>query len=206
MKLKICGMARQEDLYSAAEAGFNFCGFIFHAKSPRHIEPAVVARLDSGPMRRVGVFVKQDATEIAALMKEARLDLAQLHGAQTVADAMRIGPERVIRVLWPMRYANQARFMEDAAKYGESCVWYLLDAGLAGGGSGQSVNAGLLRNLQLPKPWFLAGGVGPGNAQELLEFCKPDGLDCNSALESAPGIKDKEKIFALARQINGRNG
>lgn len=58
-------------------------------------------------MLRVGVFVEQEAEEIQRIMKIARLDLAQLHGGQSLDCALAVGPERVIRVIWPDRYAHR---------------------------------------------------------------------------------------------------
>lgn len=204
MKLKICGMTRQEDLDCAVMAGFDFCGFIFHAGSPRHVAPNEAGKLQSGRMTRVGVFVEQEAQQIEDIMAEAGLHLAQLHGSQTVDAAKRIGPERVIRVLWPERYAMLDEFAADAERYADSCAWYLLDAGKKGGGSGRGIELGMLKQIRLPRPWFLAGGLGPHNLDAFLSICQPDGLDFNSGLESLPGIKDKTRMLAAAKALAGR--
>lgn len=201
MKLKICGMRRQEDLAWAEQAGFDYCGFIFHPKSPRYVKPEQVRQLNSGRMARVGVFVEQDAGEVAEIMAAARLDLAQLHGSQSRAAALRIGPERVIRVLWPDRCADARELQAQAAEYANSCAWLLLDAGASGGGSGQRVAVAKLAGLRLPRPWFLAGGVAPDNLADIMSVCRPDGLDFNSGLEDAPGVKSKTKIIAAKETL-----
>lgn len=199
MKTKICGMTRQSDLEQAERLGFNLCGFIFHPASPRHIESQAAARLETGGMARVGVFVGQGAAEIIETMRVARLDYAQLHGCQTEQDAMRIGPERVIRVLWPERYASLAE-MEAAAR-GFPCAAFLLDAGRQGGGSGESLAWRELADLGLPKPWFLAGGLNGENAGLAIKACRPWGLDFNSGLETAPGCKDFGKMAAALMAV-----
>lgn len=78
--IKVCGITRQSDLSTAMGMGAHFCGFVFHPKSPRYIAPERAAALDSALIRRVGVFVNQDAEQIMDIMKTARLEFAQLHG------------------------------------------------------------------------------------------------------------------------------
>lgn len=197
MKLKICGMKEQADLSHAAELGFDFCGFIFHEKSPRNIQPERAAGLETGKMRRIGVFVNQKAEEINGIMRLARLDFAQLHGSQSSEDIRAIGPGRVIRVLWPARYATVRELEAEAERY--ECALFLLDSGASGGGSGTRIDWKALAGLKLPAPWILAGGLGPGNLAEALSLCKPWGLDFNSGVEDGPGIKNHAKMLAAVR-------
>ena len=91
MLIKFCGLTRQEDVDQAVQLGAGMCGFIFHPRSPRGISPAQAAAMDSGTLRRVGVFVNQGADEIRRIMDEARLDYAQLHGHQSVECARAVG-------------------------------------------------------------------------------------------------------------------
>lgn len=195
MLVKICGLTRQADVDAALRLGANFCGFIFHEKSPRSIAPEAAARLDTGPqVKRVGVFVNQGAEEILEIMRTARLDLAQLHGEQSVDCARRIGFYQVIRVLWPRRYDNLALLEEEMARHADACAWYLLDAGTSGGGSGHHLDWRALAHLRPPHTWLLAGGLGPDNLAWATSLCKPDGVDVNSGIEDAPGVKNAEKM------------
>lgn len=196
MLIKICGLTRQEDVDEAARLGAHFCGFIFHPGSPRGLAAQQAARLASGSMRRVGVFVEQGADEILRVMREARLDFAQLHGEQSVACARAVGAERVIRVIWPARCTGRAQLEAELQRHAESCAWYLLDAGLAGGGSGSRLAWRELGGLGAPRPWLLAGGLNADNAQRALVLCAPDGLDFNSGIEDAPGRKNSQKMAA----------
>ena len=136
--IKVCGITRQSDLSTAMGMGAHFCGFIFHPGSPRHIAPPRAAALDSALIRRVGVFVNQNAEEIMDIMKTARLEFAQLHGAHSLDCARRIGPEKVIRVLWPDRYESVDALQREMELWADSCAWFLLDAGTQGGGHGVS--------------------------------------------------------------------
>lgn len=198
MLLKVCGLTRQKDMLLAAELGADFCGFIFHPRSPRAVTPEEAALLRSGGMKRVGVFVGQNAVEIRRIMVAARLDYAQLHGGQSLACADAVGSERVIRVLWPETFATPEDMQQEVDRQAAHCAFYLADAGRQGGGSGLLCGRAWLRQVQFPHPWLLAGGLHAGNAAQALADCAPDGLDCNSALEDRPGCKNAAKLRALA--------
>lgn len=202
MRLKVCGITREEDAQRAAQLGYQYCGFIFHPDSPRHVTMEQAAAIDSGPLLRVGVFVQQGPVEIRAIMREARLHLAQLHGEQTAEEALAIGADQVIRVLWPERYATVEALEADASH--QPCAFFLLDGGEEGGGGGLPLTWERLRTLRLPKGFFLAGGLGPHNVAEALEHCSPAGMDLNSGVESAPGIKDHNKMAAVAATLRGK--
>ncbi|MBO4335744.1 MAG: phosphoribosylanthranilate isomerase [Desulfovibrio sp.] len=196
MLIKICGLTRHEDVQSVRACGADFCGFIFHAKSPRAVDPAWVATVDSGSLQRVGVFVEQDAKTICEIMRTARLDYAQLHGTQSVACAMEIGPERVIRVLWPQRYQHKAQLYAAMQSYATSCAYYLFDAGFSGGGHGFCLEWADLSGIEGPHPWFLAGGLHPGNVLDAVLESHASACDLNSGIESSPGRKDEKKMRA----------
>lgn len=201
MLLKFCGLRRQEDVTLAARLGATHCGFVFHAGSPRCMDAVTVSRLESGDMVRVGVFTGQDSDEIARIMRLARLDMAQLHADQSVDCARQLGAERVVRVLWPQRYGDTAALEVAAGQYADSCALYLLDAGRSGGGSGHTLAWETLGGLRLPHPWLLAGGMSPANFRQALTACRPDGVDCNSGVEDAPGQKDARAMTDMARLV-----
>ncbi|CAK7053593.1 MAG: N-(5'-phosphoribosyl)anthranilate isomerase [Desulfovibrio sp.] len=196
MLIKVCGLTRQADVDLVASFGAGMCGFIFHPASPRCISPAQAAGLESGSMLRVGVFVDQDAEEICRIMAEARLDMAQLHGQQDADCARAVGAQRVIRVIWPARYCHRALLYNALQSHADACACYLLDAGMAGGGSGARLDWEDLDHLPSPRPWLLAGGLSAENVVQALSRCSPDGLDFNSGVEDAPGQKNAQKLAA----------
>lgn len=195
IEVKICGLKRQKDIDYALSLGVNFCGFIFHKESPRYIKPRAVAKLKTGDAKRVGVFVSQDIDEIQQIIDQADLDFVQLHGGQSLECAKILGKERVIRVLWPERYATLAELQAEIDLHQNFCHFYLLDAGKMGGGSGQTLNWSDLAKIKFPKKWFLAGGLSEANIREAVLACYPDICDFNSGVEDAPGNKNAEKIF-----------
>ena len=206
MRIKICGLTRQEDADAAARLGADLCGFIFHPRSPRHITPQAAAAIETGPLARVGVFVEQEAEDILAIMAAARLDYAQLHGAQSRACAGRVGASRVIRVLWPGRYGSRHELEAAMGAEADACAWFLLEAGQAGGGSGETQDWARLSGIRAPRPWLLAGGLTPANAGAALAACRPDGLDFNSGVEEAPGKKSPELLAAALAAAAGNLG
>ena len=150
--IKVCGITRQSDLSTAMGMGAHFCGFIFHPKSPRYIAPSRAAALDSALIRRVGVFVNQNAEEIMDIMKTARLEFAQLHGAQSLDCARRIGPEKVIRVLWPDRYESLDALQKEMELWADSCACWM-----------RAARAAATASPWTGTPWRLSNPPGPGS-------------------------------------------
>lgn len=204
MLIKVCGLTLQHDVQFVASLGIDFAGFIFSPKSKRCVDPAWVAGLDTGPMKRVGVFVEHDAAAICRIMDEAHLDYAQLHGDYSVADAQTIGKDRVIRVLWPERFCHKAQLYQSVMDFASSCAYYLVDAGLKGGGSGKTCDWEELSGFRFPHPWFLAGGLSPKNVVSAILEVKPDGVDFNSGVETGPGEKNHQKLREAVSVLESR--
>lgn len=201
MLIKICGMRRQADLALADSLGVDFCGFIFASKSPRRIDPRLCAALETGAMKRVGVFVEQNPDEILAIMNSAKLDYIQLHGLFYEDIHKKIDPQKIIRVLWPQTYATIAELEQEAFNHKNSCAFFLLDSGNQGGGSGKALDFDHLKNLDLARPWFLAGGLNLENASKAANLANAAGLDFNSGLEDAPGEKNPQKVKFLMENL-----
>lgn len=196
--IKVCGQTHPATVDCAAAYGARFVGFIFHSKSPRYISPERAAGIPSCNVKRVGVFVRQGAEEILPIMQRARLDFAQLHGKQGTDVAKIIGPQRIIRVLWPEQAGSAEALQQQIDAWAPYCAYYLLDAGTAGqGGTGRCVAAEELNKLRFPHPWILAGGLNADNIAEALHHCTPDGVDLNSGVELAPGMKSPDKMLEV---------
>jgi phosphoribosylanthranilate isomerase len=70
-----------------------------------------------------------------------------------------------------------------------------------GGGTGRTFDWNLLANYARTKPFFLAGGITPGNVAEAIAATRPFAIDVASGVESAPGIKDHDKLRELFSRI-----
>ena len=202
MLTKVCGLTRAADVTACVQLGIDWLGFIFHAPSPRCIQPELAAGMPQGVALRVGVFVRQSAQEVMQIMDQSGLDLAQLHGPYSLSDCRDIGRERVIKTFWPMRHSGPDTFQQELESYAPACRYMLLDSGTSGGGHGRSARVPWLSRILFPRPWILAGGLGPETVLEKTRELKPDGIDLNSGVESAPGIKDARRIRRTLESIN----
>lgn len=215
--VKICGLTSEQEARACMELGADLLGFIFHASSRRCADPAMVSLVRSGGARKVGVFVKQGVSDVVALTHRCGLDMVQLHGGhgrdgnhgvevcgQLVSA---LGRERIIKVFWPERYASSRALQDDLERFAPVCGWMLLDAGKGGGGHGRGFDPGLLSGVRSPRPWLLAGGLGPTTLPAVLTALeepglpRPHGVDMSSGVETAPGKKNLEEVKQVMRII-----
>ncbi len=201
--IKVCGQTHQSSIDAALSMGVNAVGFIFHPASPRSVTPARVINFRTSLAKRFGVFVKQDALTIRSYMDICKLDYAQLHGAYSMDDALSIGSHRVVRVLWPDRFNSLDALQSHIDEWRDYCAYYLIDAGIEGGGHGKTLKSEkLVKKLRFSRPWLLAGGLNATNVAPLLHSLRPDGLDLNSGLEMAAGLKSSVKLLNTLRAIS----
>jgi phosphoribosylanthranilate isomerase len=178
--VKVCGITRREDAEAAVAAGASAIGFVFVPTSPRYVSPEVAAELGRGlDIWKVGVF--DHAPEfVEAAMRTGHLDIAQVYGeipkVPRVWRAIRVGPASS-----PANDTVEAVLLDGPAN-GFSFDWKQ-----ARGFSGKLI---------------LAGGLNASNVAEAIRIAQPWGVDASSGLESAPGIKDPEKVrqFVKAAQ------
>ncbi len=187
MIVKICGITRAEDAGAALEAGATAIGFNFYARSPRYLEPAAAAEIDTPGARRVGVFVNESAARIAEIARVARLDTAQIHGENDAAPAG-LALWKAIQVTADFELAPEA---------GKDAEALLLDgpAGELYGGAGRTFDWKLARATEMRI--VIAGGLDASNVAQAVAVARPWGVDACSRLEAAPGIKDHAKMQAF---------
>jgi phosphoribosylanthranilate isomerase len=200
-RVKICGVTRVADALEAARLGAAWIGLNFAPESPRRIDVATAAEIAAAvragfpAVGLVGVFVNEPAGRVLDLLDRLGLDLAQLHGEEPEADHRALG-RRAVRVF---RGVPERSTIESA---GEPAL-FLVDAagGRRRGGTGTAWSYAALAGLRFPAPVLIAGGIDPGNAARALAGSGADGVDVASGVESAPGIKDPEKMAALMREV-----
>ena len=204
VEIKFCGLTRPEDAQFAVSLGAAYVGVIF-AGGPRSLTPdrahAVLNEIPAG-VRRVGVFADQSAADIARIVDSVRLDVVQLHGS---ADARRIADVRaaVDAVIWPVvRVAGDTLPgpTQELMRLGNGL---LVDAFVPGtlGGTGVALAwtrvSDELQRIRGETPIILAGGLRPENVAEAISALSPNVVDVSSGVESAPGIKDHERMRAF---------
>jgi phosphoribosylanthranilate isomerase len=203
IKIKICGITNAQDAEAAVAAGADALGFVFYAQSPRCIEPAVAKRIIAQLppfILSVGVFVNQDQETIRNIYNECGLAFAQLHGDETPAFCESLGRP----ILRALRLRDRGSLLALAEYKGRMDVrGFVVDAfsAEAYGGTGQTVDWSLAREVAKAAPILLAGGLTPGNVQEAVRQVQPYGVDVSSGVEERPGKKDHEKIRAFTRAI-----
>lgn len=183
MMVKICGITNVEDALAAIEGGAAALGFNFWPRSPRYVKPEAARKMiDRLPATvwKAGVFVDETADAIAQTVREAGLDIAQLHGRETAADF-----PRGVRVWKAVRMG--ASF--DAAMLDEyPAEAVLLDGPANGVTFDWTLAAGAWKKV------IIAGGLDAGNVRRAIEQARPWGVDACSCIESAPGKKDHRKM------------
>lgn len=208
IKVKICGVTTPEALEAAIEEEADFIGFVFFGKSPRNLSPERAARLIErvpSHIKTVGLFVDADDAGFDAVFRHAQLDMIQLHGSEN--------PRRVaeIRSRWqkPVMKVIKVAEASDLIVLGETqsaADWILFDAkppvdAELPGGNGRAFDWKILKNLKVPKPWMLSGGLTPDNIKTALEVLSPHAVDVSSGVEDSPGVKNPDKIRAFIRAV-----
>ena len=198
--LKICGVTLRGDAERLVELGVNAVGFNFWPKSKRYLDPADGrwAKQLAGSILRVGVFVNEASELPYRLYGEGMIDVVQLHGdekPETVGGFVKAG----IPVIKAVGVKDTAD-IGHAGGYGVDAVLLDAHAPLVFGGTGEVFDWGLAQGFKnrFPDiPMILAGGITPANARQAVSEVRPSALDVASGAESAPGIKDFEKVHAL---------
>lgn len=186
--VKTCGLSRPEDIVIANQLRPDAVGFVFWPKSRRFVADTTAARLRKllePSILTVGVFVDEDPAEVAGLLQQGTIQVAQLHGHEdeTYIAALR---QMTSAPIWK---AFKLRTPEDAAAAeASSADLVLLDNGY---GTGETFDWSLVRDVH--RPYLLAGGLTPENVTDALDALEPFGLDVSSGIET-DGYKDYDKM------------
>ena len=201
-KIKICGIKTVNDAIAAMDAGADLIGFNFYPKSPRYVEVGMVRNIMSvvrqdGRAKSVGVFVNASVAEILATMNTLGLNLAQLHGDETVEILQQLDGKAF------KAFRGVADVETDKRMIADSAPAFLVDASVKGVYGGSGVTADWVGAAELAKkyPLLLAGGLTPENVAEAIGRVKPWGVDVASGVESAPGEKDVRKMIQFVKEV-----
>jgi phosphoribosylanthranilate isomerase len=211
MKIKICGIRTLEEALGVIEAGADIIGFNFYPRSPRYIIPGdcmqLVVRLETilrermAQVTTVGVFVNAEPDFMYAVFRDCHLDRVQLSGDEPPEVLEALG-ERAFKVLRP--HSAEA-LAEDVRRYPRRTLApaWMVDTYHPGmyGGTGQTADWSLARQLAQDCPIILAGGLRADNVVEALRQVHPWGVDVASGVESAPGVKDLKKVVEFVQAV-----
>ncbi len=204
--VKVCGMRESASVAAVTGLDPDFMGFIFAPSSPRYAGDALTPGLVRGlpdRIQRVGVFVNETTANIEATTCRFALGWAQLHGQEPPAQcaALQAVGLRVIKAFG----VGEAFDFQQLGPYAPHVDYFLFDTqGPAPGGNGRVFDWRVLEKYDLPVPYLLAGGLCPEHAPALRALRLPGlaGVDVNSGVETAPGVKDPARVAAFLAGLN----
>ena len=192
-KVKICGLSNIEAVGTAVSAGADYIGFVF-APSKRQVtleQAAEMAKLIPANVKKVGVFVSPNRTELLEAIEKVGLDFVQVHG-QVVDDLFE---NLSCASIQAVQVDGDGHVPNSQADY------LLFDAPVAG--SGQTFDWDQLDMTELAQPFFIAGGLNEDNVARAIQHFSPFAVDVSSGVET-DGQKDHEKIRRFIERV--KNG
>lgn len=200
-KIKLCGLRRPCDIEWANALQPDYIGFVFAKKSKRYVSPeaakALREKLNPG-IKAVGVFVREEPEVVAGLLNDGVIDVAQLHGGEDEAYVRRLRSLTDKPLIQAFR-VDAAADLERAK--GSPADYVLLDNGA--GGTGSAFDWSLI--VGFDRPYFLAGGLSPENAEEAVRALRPWAVDVSSGIET-DGKKDPNKMQAFVEAVRAASG
>jgi phosphoribosylanthranilate isomerase len=203
-EIKFCGLTRADDAAAAASFGAHYVGVIF-AGGPRDrsIDAArhTLAKVPRS-VKRVGVVADQSIEEITALVRALSLDVVQLH-ADPSPDRIRDVRAAAGVDTWAVMRIAGSKLPPSFEAVAREANAVVLDARTPSGLGGTGVALPWADLATEVRRWrdrvqvVLAGGLRPENVAEAIAAMEPDIVDVSSGVESAPGIKDHERMRAF---------
>jgi phosphoribosylanthranilate isomerase len=202
--VKICGLSTPAALEAALGAGADMVGFVFFAKSPRHVLPDQARELGArarGRAKIVALTVDANDPALGAIVAALRPDLLQLHGSETPERVGAIGRTFGLSTIKAIG-VGAVRDLAAAKDYREVADMMLFDAKAPRdadlpGGNGVPFDWRLLKGATGETAFLLSGGLDADNVAEAIALSGARGVDVSSGVERAPGVKDEAKIEAF---------
>lgn len=200
-KIKICGLSRAEDIQAANVLKPDYIGFVF-AKSPRQVnwqQAIALKHLLHPSIKAVGVFVKETVDNIATIAERGCIDIIQLHSDETpqfCRELRKLTDKPIIKAI----RVKEAASLKDLRSY--DCDYFLFDAfsDKVFGGGGKTFDYSFLREIEIPKPFFMAGGIRADNVQEVITEINPYGVDISGGVETNKK-KDPAKMAKIIQIV-----
>jgi phosphoribosylanthranilate isomerase len=205
LKIKICGLRDHRNILEITQLKPDLMGFIFFPGSLRYADMNLSSLITSSLpkyIRKTGVFVNSDYDAITAFVRKYSLDIVQLHGDES-PDICRRLKDTGIHVIKTFNISRAEGF-DNCSEYIPYTNYFLFDTLTPGhGGSGIKFDWSILDNYNLKHPFFLSGGISPGDASEIPKIDNPSfyGIDINSRFETEPGLKDIESLKKFIAEI-----
>ncbi len=203
IQIKICGLSTPETIHAAVEAGVTHIGLVHFEKSPRHVSIDQAVRLRAqipAPVKTVLLTSNADVKTLGGAIEKIKPDVVQFHGTET-PEWIKLVREKVSIETWKAVGLKDAGTLERSKKFIGAVDRLLFDAPAKAlpGGNGETFRWELLHGHEHYLPWILAGGLTPDNVATAIRSTGADFIDASSGVESAPGIKDVDKIAAFCK-------
>ncbi|NER12336.1 phosphoribosylanthranilate isomerase [Leptobacterium flavescens] len=202
MKLKVCGMKYRDNIEAVVRLQPDYLGFIFWERSSRFFDgemPEVPSHI-----KKTGVFVDASYEEITDKVNRYDLHAVQLHGNETPDLCKKLKGDNleVIKVFSIKDHFDFSLLQP----YEDVCDYYLFDTkGKLPGGNGYGFDWTILNQYPSKKPFFLSGGIGLDEVENVKRILKTDLpiylIDVNSKFETAPGLKEEKDIKKFKEQL-----
>lgn len=201
--VKICGLRTPETVDAAIELGATHIGLVHYEASPRHVDLKTAAELRqraSGRMKVALLLVNASQQLTGQALSKVRPDIIQFHGNEApewLAAVKQLVPAEI----WKAVGLKDAGTLERIEKYRGAADRILFDAPAQAlpGGTGTRFDWSLLANHRHSMDWGIAGGLTPDNVAEAIAATGAPLVDVSSGVESAPGVKDVDKIAAFLK-------
>ena len=208
-RIKFCGITNLDDADAAVEAGAWALGMILWPGSKRRCRTADAAMIAAAHRRRaelVGVFVNPTLDQVTVAADEIGLTMLQFHGDEGPSFCAEVGRRTGCRVIKAARVRSGAEIQALAPFHTD---FHLLDTYVEGvpGGTGETFAWELARKhgpTRRRVPMILAGGLTAENVADAITTVRPYAVDVAGGTESAPGIKDHDKLRAFAAAVAQR--
>ena len=201
--VKICGLSTPETVDAAIRLGATHIGLVHYEPSPRHVDlktAAELRQLAEGRVKVALLLVNASQQLTGEALSKVRPDIVQFHGNET--------PEWLARVkslvpaqVWKAVGLSDSGTLERVRQYEGAADRILYDAPAASlpGGTGTRFDWSLLRDQRHSIDWGVAGGLTPANVAQAIAETGAPLVDVSSGVESAPGVKDVDKIAAFLK-------
>ena len=201
--VKICGLKTPETVDAAIRHGATHIGLVHYEPSPRHVDLKTAAELRkrAGPQVKVALLLVNASQQLTGdALGKVRPDIIQFHGSETpewLAVVKCLAPAEI----WKAVGLKDAETLTRMQKYRGIADRILFDAPAAAlpGGTGTRFDWSLLKNHRHSMDWGIAGGLTPDNVAQAIAETGAPLVDVSSGVESAPGVKDVDKIAAFLK-------
>ena len=198
-------MTYQDNITAVAALQPDYLGFIFYENSPRCFN-GIIPKLPDR-IKKTGVFVNADLSTVLDYTERHKLNAVQLHGQETPEFCEALKAKAGITIIKVFSIKDHFDFGV-LEPYETVCDFFLFDTkGKLPGGNGYTFNWNVLNTYPSTKPFFLSGGIGLEQVEQLKAFQQSDAarychtIDVNSRFETAPGLKSIERLEQFIKQV-----